>query len=195
MNTSNIKTISVLFLKNNDWWTSSFWVASSSQSYLFPFFFQQGSLRSALSTVLYWKDVRSCKLYFRGVISACLRAAPSRLFFFSDCSTADNESLTILTLTKYISVQTIKQNQPGLFPVSSQSSFPLDLAPQKPCRYSQCELFWQVKQKKQEIAACDLLSYLTCFSWGYNGNTKTKTKTIDSKTFGGIDVINETKGN
>lgn len=85
------------------------------------------------------------------------------------------------------------KTSPGLFPVASQSSFPLDLAPQKPSRYSQCELFWQVKQKRREIAACDLLSYLTRFGRCYDGNAKTKAKTIDFETCWGIDVIDESK--
>lgn len=76
------------------------------------------------------------------------------------------------------------KTSPGLFPVASQSSFPLDLAPQTPSPYSQCELFWQVKQRKREIATCYLLSYLTCFSQVIMVTLKLRRKVLIRKPFG-----------
>lgn len=89
------------------------------------------------------------ELYFE-VIESCLPAVLSGSVVFSDCSASDNESLSFLTLRKYISVQTIKQNQTWPFLSCQPFHFPLNLAQQKPSWSSQCGTFWQVKKKEQK---------------------------------------------
>lgn len=98
-----------------DMWRTAIWGHSGSEQVFIPVVsFSFPLSRARVRLPFYIQDV-CLRSFILWVIASCLPAVLSGSVFFSDCSVSDNESLSILTLRKFISAKTTKQKPDQTF--------------------------------------------------------------------------------